>query len=266
MALFLREERVAVGDDQAEIARAGLVDAGKINLVENSVAEREPDAAVQIERCAHAGLGARSPARFDSRPARRVTNFISQWSSPAFSSLPEDADFRCWRYATTFMNASNGIPCRHPSPQKPDSHRIVIMRGLPVAWVRFRVVNHASLIPYSSRADVPRPRPQRRLSPPLRSRFRRRPKGFPGLGKAQSRESHGPGQRGRRHSRFPSSIGSGVLEAQFYENDSIFASRKKYDADPARARAFRGTVEPRRRVSPARASAAIPTTVTLFSP
>src|ERR1700676_2529940 len=30
----------------------------------------------------------------------------------------------------------------------------------------------------------------------------------------------------------------GVLEAQFYESDSVFAARKKYDADPAQRTRF----------------------------
>lgn len=30
----------------------------------------------------------------------------------------------------------------------------------------------------------------------------------------------------------------GVLEAQFYEDDSVFAARKKYDADPTKRTLF----------------------------
>ena len=41
---------------------------------------------------------------------------------------------------------------------------------------------------------------------------------------------------------FQNSIALGVLEAQFYEDDSIFAARKKYEADPAAARAVRAAL------------------------
>ena len=45
VALFLGEEAGAVGDDQAEIAGAGLVDPRVVDLVEDAVAEGEPNAA-----------------------------------------------------------------------------------------------------------------------------------------------------------------------------------------------------------------------------
>jgi len=42
MALLFGEKPAAIGDDQTEVASAGLIDAGKIDLIENAVAEREP--------------------------------------------------------------------------------------------------------------------------------------------------------------------------------------------------------------------------------
>jgi hypothetical protein len=94
MALFFGEEPAAVGDNQAEVAGAGLIHAGKINLVENAVTQREPNAAVEVQRGADSGLGARSPARFDSGPARRITKMIiaHRGSSSPSSSLPEVAN------------------------------------------------------------------------------------------------------------------------------------------------------------------------------
>ena len=69
VAFLLGEEIRSVRDDQPHVADAGLVDAGVIYLVEDSVAQREPDVALVAERRADAGLGAGSPARRNSGPA-----------------------------------------------------------------------------------------------------------------------------------------------------------------------------------------------------
>ena len=71
IALFLGEIVAPIGDDEAEIAGAGVVDAGIIDLVEDAVAEGEPDPALGRERGADAALGARGPARGNARRARR---------------------------------------------------------------------------------------------------------------------------------------------------------------------------------------------------
>ena len=63
VTLLLRKERRAVRDEQPHVAYAGLVDARIIDLVENAVAEREPNVTVGAERRAHADLGARGPSR-----------------------------------------------------------------------------------------------------------------------------------------------------------------------------------------------------------
>ena len=68
---FFGEVAMAVGENQAKIARARLVDAREIHFVQNSVTVRVPDARMWIERCADAGLGARSPTRRNSWPSRR---------------------------------------------------------------------------------------------------------------------------------------------------------------------------------------------------
>ena len=95
MAFLFGEKRAAVGDNQAEVAGTGLVHAGKIDLIENAMTQGEPDPAVQVQRRAYACFRARSPARCDSGPARRITKIVAiahRGSSSPSSSLPEDAD------------------------------------------------------------------------------------------------------------------------------------------------------------------------------
>jgi hypothetical protein len=77
MAFLFSKVLTTVGDDQAEVADAGLIDSWIINLIEDAVTEREPNLAVEIQCGAYACLGARSPAGGDPGPARRVTNFIT---------------------------------------------------------------------------------------------------------------------------------------------------------------------------------------------
>jgi hypothetical protein len=78
MAFLLGEELTTVGDNEAEVAGARLVHAGKIDLIENAMAQRKPKSALHAQCSAYAGLGARSPAGFDSGPARRITKIIAQ--------------------------------------------------------------------------------------------------------------------------------------------------------------------------------------------
>src|SRR5580658_11281281 len=99
MAFLLGEETFPVGHNHAEVADTGLVNSGKVDLIENAMTQREPDPAVKVQRSAHAGLGARGPARFDPGPARRhsklfphrITAHRKSSSSPS-RSLPEDQD------------------------------------------------------------------------------------------------------------------------------------------------------------------------------
>src|ERR1700677_1396642 len=77
VALLLGKERRAVRNDQPHVAHAGLVDARVIDLVEDAVAEREPDVTVGAERRAHADLGARGPSRCDAgRPWSETRRLI----------------------------------------------------------------------------------------------------------------------------------------------------------------------------------------------
>ena len=68
--LLFGEVRLAIGHDEAEVARARVIDARIVDLVEDPVAQREPDAAVATDRRAEAALRARRPARRNARPAR----------------------------------------------------------------------------------------------------------------------------------------------------------------------------------------------------
>ena len=71
VALFLGEIAVRAGDDEAEIAGTGGVDARPVDLVQDAVAEREPDAAGGGAGGSDAGLGARRPARRQAGLSRR---------------------------------------------------------------------------------------------------------------------------------------------------------------------------------------------------
>src|SRR5690242_4062881 len=52
-------------------ARACMIDAGIVDLVENPVTRREPDTTVAADRDAEAALRARSPPCRNARPSRR---------------------------------------------------------------------------------------------------------------------------------------------------------------------------------------------------
>src|SRR6185437_4147472 len=54
--LFLREEVLAVGDDQTKIAGARIIQARVVDLIENAVAESEPNPTRRVESRTHAAL------------------------------------------------------------------------------------------------------------------------------------------------------------------------------------------------------------------
>src|SRR5258705_5172821 len=72
VAFFFGEVVSSVSDDQSEIAGARLINAGKIDFIEDAMADGVPDATMWVQRCADAGFRAGSPARRDARPARSV--------------------------------------------------------------------------------------------------------------------------------------------------------------------------------------------------
>ena len=72
VSLLLGEEPAGIGDDEAEVADASLIDPRIENFVDDAVTQREPEAALMAERRSDATLGARCPARGDAGPARRA--------------------------------------------------------------------------------------------------------------------------------------------------------------------------------------------------
>ena len=71
VALFLMAKRFAITDEKLKVARVRLIDMWIVNLVDDAVTKREPQAATGVISCAHAFLSARSPARLDSRRTKR---------------------------------------------------------------------------------------------------------------------------------------------------------------------------------------------------
>src|SRR5438093_9467188 len=71
IALLLVEKCFAITDEKLKVARVRLIDAWIINLVDDAVAEREPEAATGMIGRTHAFFCARGPARLDSRRAKR---------------------------------------------------------------------------------------------------------------------------------------------------------------------------------------------------
>src|SRR5205809_1176150 len=71
VALFLVAKRFAITDEKLKVARVRLIHAWIVNLVDDAVTEREPEAATGMIGRSHPFFRARSPARFDSRRAKR---------------------------------------------------------------------------------------------------------------------------------------------------------------------------------------------------
>jgi hypothetical protein len=72
VALLFREKITAIGNDESHVSGASLINAGKINFVEDAVTDRKPDFAVLIEGRTHPTLGARGPTWRNAGPARRI--------------------------------------------------------------------------------------------------------------------------------------------------------------------------------------------------
>jgi hypothetical protein len=70
------EVRLSVGDDESEIARAGLIDPWIVDFVDDSVAQREPDPAVAADSGADTSLGAGCPTCWYAWPtgSQRIRN------------------------------------------------------------------------------------------------------------------------------------------------------------------------------------------------
>src|SRR5688572_10935728 len=70
VALLLREVRVPIRHDEAEVAGARVIDTRVVDLVEDAVAQCEPHSAVATDSSADPGFRARSPAGRETRPPR----------------------------------------------------------------------------------------------------------------------------------------------------------------------------------------------------
>ena len=75
VAFFLVAKGFAIGDEELEVARVGLIHMRIVNLIDDAVAEREPEPATGMIGRAHAFFRARSPARLDSGRSKRDENF-----------------------------------------------------------------------------------------------------------------------------------------------------------------------------------------------
>jgi hypothetical protein len=71
VALFLVAESIAIRDEELKIARVRLIHMRIINLIDDAVAQREPEAATRVISRADALFRARSPAWLDSGRAQR---------------------------------------------------------------------------------------------------------------------------------------------------------------------------------------------------
>ncbi len=238
MTFLFGEVFASIRHDEAEVAGAGLVDAGEIDLVENAVTKREPNPAVKIQRGADTGLGARRPAGLDAGPSGGVTNVVAHENSPSLigsliSSVPEDASRRS-KFQAWFRNVHLNHDMR-----RPPVFRVPPVRSLWSARrTAFCAIAFALLLDVGS-ALAASP------SASLDGGFRRlydldfagAQKEFELWEKANPDDAMGPVSEaaGVLFSEFDR---LGVLEAQFYEDDSVFAARKKYDADPAKRSQF----------------------------
>ena len=233
MTLFFREERAAIGDNETEVARACLIDAGKVDFIQNSVAEGEPNPAVQIEGGADARFCARGPARFDSRPAWSVSNPVTHnHASSPLSSLPEDADF-CFtarRGRTRKQLSRDMLVTGALAPRS----RFWMSRAMVALLL---VVGTILTVSLPAVADVPAIKLNDGFLRLYDLDFAGAQRDFEAWEQVNPDNPMGPASEaaGILFSEFHR---LGVLEAQFYEDDSIFSNRKKYEADSAQRNRF----------------------------
>ena len=71
VTLLFVAERFAVGDQKLKVARVRLINVRIVNLIDDTVAEREPKPATRVIGRTHALFRARSPARLDPRRTKR---------------------------------------------------------------------------------------------------------------------------------------------------------------------------------------------------
>ncbi len=64
---FFVAKRLAIGDEKLNVARVGLIDVGVIDLVDDTVRNREPEAAARVISRSDSFLRAPRPARLQAR-------------------------------------------------------------------------------------------------------------------------------------------------------------------------------------------------------
>src|SRR4029077_21176456 len=91
IAFFFVAKRFAVADEKLKIAGIWLIDVRVVNLVEDSVTQREPETATCMVRRSNAFFCARGPTRLDPRRPkgdcilRRIHLLPAQIKAPAFN-------------------------------------------------------------------------------------------------------------------------------------------------------------------------------------
>src|SRR6266496_3597416 len=71
VALFLVAKRFAITDEKLKVAGVRLIDPRIVNLIDDTVTQREPEAATGMIGSTHTFFRARSPAWLDSRRTKR---------------------------------------------------------------------------------------------------------------------------------------------------------------------------------------------------
>src|SRR5258705_8002682 len=71
VALFLVAKCFAITDEKLKVAGVRLIDPRIVNLIDNSVTQREPEAATGMIGRTHTFFRARSPAWLDTRRTKR---------------------------------------------------------------------------------------------------------------------------------------------------------------------------------------------------
>src|SRR2546427_488002 len=71
VALFLVAKGFAIADQKLKVAGVRLIDPRIVNLIDDSVTQREPEAATGMIGSTHTFFRARSPAWLDSRRTER---------------------------------------------------------------------------------------------------------------------------------------------------------------------------------------------------
>ncbi len=89
VALFLVAERFTIANEKLKVARVRLIDTWIVNLIDDAVTEREPQAATGMIGRADTFFRARSPARLDSRGARRNVGVATSHLSHLRAAVPE---------------------------------------------------------------------------------------------------------------------------------------------------------------------------------